>query len=190
MIFPGHYGEGSTLPHTHFQGTSSSIQLSPSEVSLVSLKWWGMRKGFPVDQKTERCSFSLLLSYVSLRHSPLTGIISEPYPTNSFLLQTAGRGCALGFSCSLLVACYSDFVWFSAWSRKFTPYVAVESTAPAHVKVRGGTVQWPLCLNWVDVFRTLKAMTLLVCLWKNSNNTLVGWELISSGHRVWTWLFL
>lgn len=52
-------------------------------------------------------------------HALLPSIISELYLTNSFLLQRAARGYALGFSRSLPVACYSDFTCFSAAGYKF-----------------------------------------------------------------------
>lgn len=47
---------------------------------------------------------------------------------------------------------------------------------------------WGVVLNWVDVSRTLKAVTLFVCLWKSSNDPAVGWEIVSSGHRLRSWL--
>lgn len=74
-----------------------------------------MSKGFPLDQETEgsKLVFSpLLLSSVSMGHALLASVLSVLYLTNSFLLQTATRGYALGFSHSLPAARWNDFTCF------------------------------------------------------------------------------
>lgn len=131
---------------------------------------------FPLNQKTEVVEFfpPLLLSSVTMGQALLASTISELCLTNSFLLQEAARGYALGFSCSFPLACKSDFTSFSA-AGCVCPVSGPwkHCTAPLHVQVHGGTVPWALVLSWVDVFRTLKAVT----LWKSSSNSAVGWEM-------------